>query len=1213
MATKDIGNLRTRLSWEDDGANRSLEGFKRDLRGLRSEMNAAKSGGREYTNSLKGMRQQSDILTRRFKTQEKQVEELRNRYKQLTAAGKADTVAARELSSQINNTTAQMNRTENQLQNLNREIQRMESPWTQLGDRMTTVGTTMQDVGRGMANFGRDYSMNVTAPIVAGGAAVFKAAMDFETAFAGVEKTFSGTEQQLADLRTNIRDMAKEIPASTTEIAAVAEAAGQLGIEAESIEGFTRTMIDLGEATNMTADTAATEFARFANITGMAQDDFDKLGSSVVELGNNMATTEAEISSMAQRLAAQGSQVGMTEAEIMALAASMSSLGIESEAGGSAMTRVLKRIDSAVDESGDQLEAFSDAAGTSSSEFAKAWENEPIEALDMFISGLGESGEAGENLTSILDELGISGIRESDTILRLAGSSDTLTEAVELSSDAWEENSALTEEAAQRYETTESQLKILWNRIKDVGITLGDALIPAVMDAIDAAEPLIQSIEDGAQAFSEMDESQQQTILKMIGLVAAVGPASVVLGNLTNVIGGVVKVGGSFASMLGRAGGKGLLGRIGLMGLGGGPVGIAIGGITALGSIFLATRDSGQELHDINLDVAQSLSDTHTEVSEAAQRYDELRNKANLTTEEFGELLDIRKEMSENPEQAALEELETRYEELADKSGLTKDQLAELIEHNQTIVDNAPHTAEAHSQQGEAIAGTNDELQGYLDNLRQTALEEIELEKMKWAENRVVHQENLNEAKERERELDEQIMMLGDFQNMSKEQLEERYWEVVDAQANYLTSEEEAVRLAQEEEVLQGLLNDGLVGTIENLQSQKEEQAGIIENAETELEKGAEIDAVYAEILLKQVGINENGEEAITVAEEKLVKLREEKEELQKVLEAEGDINGQTSEQIANKQAKITELENILAKLGEETELNSGLIEGEQKRENAIRHVNDVLSAQAGQLDTNNNKIDAGTQKAGEMSKEAGRDVTKEVSAVGWLLDDAEVLTNEAQRQVTKTIIGSGWLLPMAQDLTAEAGKDATKIISANVSPSIGYINEQLGSTVSKTVQIRQQLLTNSASTLLGYADGTDNHKGGPFVAGEEGWELGRMGNRWEMLNFGMYDRPRGYEVFPHDESKKILRALNNMPGYASGARPSGEADRLVGQMNSYSQEQNNQAILQQNYILMDILQSSRNIEKKPVLTEGDIGNAAGRHDARRFNKHSIFSGRSPV
>lgn len=41
--------------------------------------------------------------------------------------------------------------------------------------------------------------------------------------------------------------MSKEIPASASAIAEVAEAAGQLGIEVPNILGFTRVMIDLGK------------------------------------------------------------------------------------------------------------------------------------------------------------------------------------------------------------------------------------------------------------------------------------------------------------------------------------------------------------------------------------------------------------------------------------------------------------------------------------------------------------------------------------------------------------------------------------------------------------------------------------------------------------------------------------------------------------------------------------------------------------------------------------------------------------------------------------------------------------------------------------------------------------------------------------------------------------------------------------------------------
>ena len=155
-------------------------------------------------------------------------------------------------------------------------------------------------------------------------------AVDFESAFAGVKKTVDATDEELAKLETGIRNMSKEIPASSEAIAGVAEAAGQLGIEVPNIIGFTRVMIDLGESTNMSADEAATALARLANITGMSQQDFDRLGSTIVALGNNLATTESEIVAMGRTCRA-GSQIGLTEAKSCPFW-SLSSVGIEAEA-----------------------------------------------------------------------------------------------------------------------------------------------------------------------------------------------------------------------------------------------------------------------------------------------------------------------------------------------------------------------------------------------------------------------------------------------------------------------------------------------------------------------------------------------------------------------------------------------------------------------------------------------------------------------------------------------------------------------------------------------------------------------------------------------------------------------------------------------------------------------------------------------------------------
>ena len=137
-------------------------------------------------------------------------------------------------------------------------------------DSFKQVGTAITGAGAGIA---------------AGLGFAVKEASSFQSAFAGVRKTVDGSEADYAKLEAGIRNMAKELPASAAEIAGVAEAAGQLGIEKSAILDFTRTMIDLGEATNLTADEAATSFARFANITGMPQTEFNNLGSTVVALG----------------------------------------------------------------------------------------------------------------------------------------------------------------------------------------------------------------------------------------------------------------------------------------------------------------------------------------------------------------------------------------------------------------------------------------------------------------------------------------------------------------------------------------------------------------------------------------------------------------------------------------------------------------------------------------------------------------------------------------------------------------------------------------------------------------------------------------------------------------------------------------------------------------------------------------------------------------
>src|SRR3546814_684213 len=186
-------------------------------------------------------------------------------------------------------------------------------------------------------------ALGLGAVMTAASALSVKAAMDWESAWAGVTKTVEGTPSQLAEVEQGLRDLTSVLPASHEEIAAVAEAAGQLGIQTENVVAFTRTMIDLGETTNLSANDAATSLARFMNIMGTSQDQVSNLGSAIVGLGNNYATTESEILEMSLRLAGAGKQIGLTEGDVLGLATALSSVGIEAEAGGSAMSKVIDR------------------------------------------------------------------------------------------------------------------------------------------------------------------------------------------------------------------------------------------------------------------------------------------------------------------------------------------------------------------------------------------------------------------------------------------------------------------------------------------------------------------------------------------------------------------------------------------------------------------------------------------------------------------------------------------------------------------------------------------------------------------------------------------------------------------------------------------------------------------------------------------------------
>ena len=353
----------------------------------------------------------------------------------------------------------------------------------------------------------------------AGIAAATKTAIEFEDAWTGVTKTVDGTPQQLSKIEDGLKNLAQTTSSTYQDIAHYAELAGQMGIPTDSIVGFTKTITELGDTTNLVGEEAAQSIAKFSNVmvsqSKKTNTYYSRLGSTIVDLGNKFSTTESDIMDMATRLGVAGKMVGFNSNQVLGLSTALSSLGIEAAAGGSSVSKMLKTIDLSVSTGDKNLQKFAEVSGMTSQQFQKAWGEDAAGTFLKFVQGIGKSAD----VTKTLDELGIKEVRQAQSMGALAQSSDVLASALNVSKNAWNDNTAMANEAEKRYATLKSQLSQTWEAIKQAGNELGQAFTPTLTD-------LLKIVKKAANAFSNLDEGTQQTIAKMLLLTAAAYPTA---------------------------------------------------------------------------------------------------------------------------------------------------------------------------------------------------------------------------------------------------------------------------------------------------------------------------------------------------------------------------------------------------------------------------------------------------------------------------------------------------------------------------------------------------------------------------------------------------------------------------------------------------------------------------------------------------------------
>ena len=592
-------NIGPRIGIDGEAEYRNqINNIIQQTKTLKSEYEKVSSAADQQNTSLKKNAEQHKILSEQIKTQTERVRQLKEMVKASSEKfGENDTKTLKWKES--------LYKAETELENLQTKLKNLPSSIELIGKKMETAGQKISDAGEKLKSFGRaltPISAAATGALI--GSA--KSAIDFETAMTGVKKTndeFVDSNGKVIisydDLAEAIKNMATKTASSKEDIAKVMEAAGQLGVGTKYLESFTKTMVMLGDSTNLSAEDAASALAKFANVTRMSLDDSEKLGSVIVALGNNFATTESDIVEMGTRLSGAGHQIGLTDAQIMGFATALSSVGIEAEMGGSAFSKAMikmqvaaesgyepvqkllqftaakhgidnlrdlqlaidqepkflktlgdelkmttKEIKSTVD-AGVNLNSFAETANMTTEDFVNLYRSDAPAALQAFISGLGDTENKGKTTIAMLQEMGFTETRLRDTLTRLAGSGNLVTDAVGMASDAWEKNTALTDEAEKKYSTMEARISQAKEKITNLGQEVGERLLPYLDKGLDIVDKLIS-------AWDSLSQEEQDQIVKAALLTAAAAPVITTTGKVVDGIGSLTQAGGGAIQMLGK-------------------------------------------------------------------------------------------------------------------------------------------------------------------------------------------------------------------------------------------------------------------------------------------------------------------------------------------------------------------------------------------------------------------------------------------------------------------------------------------------------------------------------------------------------------------------------------------------------------------------------------------------------------------------------------
>jgi len=389
------------------------------------------------------------------------------------------------------------------------------------------------------------YRAQMVDAVALGGAlyGLVQPAVQFESVMADVKKVVNfDTPEQFGQMSKEVLLMSTRIPMAADGIGAIVAAAGQAGIAREELLRFAEDAAKMGVAFDLSGQQAGAAMTGLRSIFGLTQDGVVSLGDAINHLSNNMDAKASDLLNVANRAGSTAKLFGLSGAQLNALGATFLALKTPPEVAATGINALLMKLATA-DKQNERFQQGLQDIGLSAEVMKEMIGRDAQGALTTFLRQVKNAPDLMGTLSDLF------GMEYADDIAKLVGSMDTYEKAVGLVADQTAYAGSMQAEYEARSATTANALQLLKNQMSRLGITVGNALLPALNSLVGALMGPIDSLANLAERFPIVT----QMVVGTVGAVLALKVATIALGYAWTFVKGPI-LGAQVAFQSARAG-----------------------------------------------------------------------------------------------------------------------------------------------------------------------------------------------------------------------------------------------------------------------------------------------------------------------------------------------------------------------------------------------------------------------------------------------------------------------------------------------------------------------------------------------------------------------------------------------------------------------------------------------------------------------------------